>query len=138
VAIAASEPIQRPTPEVVQDFPGSNILTPVDESIEVTVAREGETNRITWVDDTDWRANVFYRVYRYDGTGEDLGCLISGGTAWYCAVKGEPVGTTRDTSFVDSSAPARATYRIGVGTNWIDDPEAGDVFVFSPPVVASG
>jgi len=39
---------------------------------------------------------------------------------------------------VDSSAPtAGATYRIGVGTNWADDPEEGDVFVFSPPVPAA-
>jgi hypothetical protein len=139
VAIAASDPIEPPTEAVVQDFPGSNILTPVDESIEVTVTREGDANRVTWVDDTDWRANVFYRVYRYDGAGDDTVCLLSGGTAWYCTVQGEPVGTTREKAFLDPSAPVRATYRIGVGTNWIDDPEAGDVFVFSPPVVvASG
>ena len=138
VAIAASEPMERPTPAVIQDFPGSNILTPVDESIDVTVTREGDANRVSWVNDTNWRANVFYRVYRYEGGGDELACLLSGGTAWYCTVQGQPVGTTRETSFVDPSAPARATYRVGVGTNWIDDPEAGDVFVFSRPVVASG
>jgi hypothetical protein len=51
---------------------------------------------------------------------------------------GEPIATTRDLSFVDIDAPPTATYRIGVGTNWIDDPEAGDVFAFSLPVEASG
>ena len=30
------------------------------------------------------------------------------------------------------------TYRIGVGTNWIDDPAAGDVFAFSSAVVVRG
>ena len=35
------------------------------------------------------------------------------------------------------TAGGGATYRIGVGTNWIDDPEAGDVFAFSPPVLAT-
>jgi hypothetical protein len=138
VAIAASEPLEPPTPEVVQDFPGSNILTPVDDTIAVAVTREGSSSRITWVDDTDWRADVFYRVYRFDGPGDDLACLVSGSTAWYCLVKAVPIGTTREKAFVDPSAPERATYRIGVGTNWIDDPEAGDVFVFSPPAVASG
>ncbi len=138
VAIAASSPLEPPTPEVVQDFPGSNILTPVDGSIRVSVAREGTGNRVTWEDDTSWRADVFYRVYRSDEPGEDLDCRISGSTAWYCYVRATPIGTTRDTVFVDAAAPERATYRIGVGTNWIDDPEAGDVFVFSPPAVASG
>ena len=33
--------------------------------------------------------------------------------------------------------PPGATYRIGVGTNWVDDPEQGDVFAFSPPVTAA-
>ena len=138
VAIAASKPLGPPTPEVVQDFPGSNILTPVDEAIRVDVAQEGSGHRITWVDDTGWRADVFYRVYRYDGTGDDLECLLSGGAAWYCTVRGTPIGTTRETTFLDTSAPEDATYRIGIGTNWIDDPEAGDVFAFSPPVVSSG
>jgi hypothetical protein len=138
VAIAASHPLQPPTPEIVQDFPGSNILTPVDEEIAVSVKPEGAGHRITWVDDTDWRADVFYRVYRYDGPGEDLACQVSGDTAWYCLVRATPIATTRETTFVDPNAPPQATYRIGVGANWIDDPEAGDVFVFSPPAAGSG
>jgi hypothetical protein len=136
-AIAASRPAEPPTPAIVQDFPGSNILTPVDDAIRVDVEPEGSGRRITWTDDTDWRADVFYRVYRFDEPGEDLECQVSGSTAWYCLVRSTPIGTTRDTTFVDPSAPPRATYRIGVGTNWADDPEAGDVFVFSPPVAAS-
>jgi hypothetical protein len=53
-------------------------------------------------------------------------------------VKGTAIATTREPTFVDTSAPPNATYRIGVGTNWIDDPEAGDVFAFSPPVSLDG
>jgi hypothetical protein len=138
VGIAASEPLEPPTPEIVQDFPGSNILTPVDEAIRVDVEQEGSGRRITWTDDTSWRADVFYRVYRTDGNEGDLECLLSSGVAWYCYMRGSPIGTTRKKTFLDRSAPARATYRIGVGTNWADDPEAGDVFVFSPPAAASG
>ena len=51
---------------------------------------------------------------------------------------GTPIGTTCDTAFVDASPSPSATYRIGVGTNWVDDPDEGDVFAFSPPVLASG
>lgn len=138
VAIAASSPVAPPTPTVVQDFPGSNILTPVDGGVEVTLTREDGGLRIDWTDDTDWRADVFYRVYRTDPGAEELQCYLSGDTAWYCYVRGAPIGTTRERTFLDATALPGATYRIGIGTNWIDDPEAGDVFVFSPPVVAPG
>ena len=85
-----------------------------------------------------WRADVFYRVYRHDGPGDDTLCLLSASVAWYCLLNSEPIATTRDLSFVDESAPPTATYRVGVGTNWIDDPEAGDVFAFSLPVAVRG
>ena len=137
VAIAASSPIDPPTPAVFQGEPGgqgSAILAPVDASVALRVEREGSATRITWSDETNWRGNVFYRVYRYDGPGEDTACYRSGGVAWYCYVKGTPITTTRETTFLDPSASASATYRIGVGTNWIDDPDEGDVFAFSPPV----
>jgi hypothetical protein len=133
IAIAASTAIERPTPEVVQDFPGSNLLTPVDSDIDLRVEREGSARRLRWSRGADWRADVFYRVYRKDGD-EDLLCLLSGGTAWYCHLTSTPIATTRDTTFVDPSAPPTATYRVGVGTNWANDPAEGDVFVVSPPV----
>ena len=132
VAIAASAPVDPPTPAVIQDFPGSNLLTPVDGSIDLRVEREGAARRLTWSPGADWRADVFYRVYRLDGPGEDVSCLVSGGTAWYCSLRGTPIATTRETTFVDTSPPATATYRIGIGTNWANDPAAGDVFVVSP------
>ena len=140
-AIAASTPMELPTPAVFQGVPGdpaTDIFAPVDDSVELRVEREGTTARLTWRDDTSWHAKVFYRVYRHDGPGSDTSCYISGGVALYCYVTGTPVATTRVTTFVDNSAPADATYRIGIGTNWVDDPEFGDVFVFSPPVSVSG
>jgi hypothetical protein len=140
-AIAASSPTEPPTPAVFQGEPGgagSDILAPIDESVALNVARHGKTTQLTWTDATSWRANVFYRVYRHDGPGEDTTCYLSGGVAWYCYITGTPIATMRDTSFIDTSGPATATYRIGVGTNWIDDPEFGDVFAFSPPVSVTG
>jgi hypothetical protein len=136
-ALAASSPSELPTPAIFQGDPGgegSDILAPVDKSVALRVERGGTATRLTWDAGANWRAEVFYRVYRYDGSGDDTVCYISGGTAWYCYLKGTPIATTRDTTFVDTTPPGRATYRIGVGTNWIDDPEGGDVFAFSPPV----
>jgi hypothetical protein len=138
VAIALSSPLgltQQQT--VVQDFESGNILTPVDESVALDVQPEGTSRRLSWTSGGPWRADVFYRVYRHDGLGDDTVCLPSG-AAWYCLLYSEPIATTRDLSFVDENAPATATYRIGTGTNWADDPEAGDVFAFSPPVAARG
>ena len=141
VALAASSPADPPTPGLFQGAPGgegSDILAPVDESVALTVERGGATRRLTWKDDASWRGNVFYRVYRYDGNDDDTACYISGGVAWYCYLEGTLIATTRDHEYVDPSPPPHATYRIGVGTNWIDDPEEGDVFAFSPPVSPAG
>jgi hypothetical protein len=123
---------------VVQDFPGGNILTPVDDAVRLTVQQEGASRQLTWSGGGSWRADVFYRVYRHDGPGDDTVCYVSGDTAWYCVLNSEPIATTRDLSFADPDSPPTATYRVGVGTNWIDDPEAGDVFAFSPPVAVRG
>jgi hypothetical protein len=139
VAIAASSPLgPPPIKAVVQDFSSGNILTPVDDEVELRVERAGAGRQLTWTAGGPWRADVFYRVYRHDGPGEDTQCLRSGGVAWYCLLRGEPIATTRNLTFVDESGPPAATYRIGVGTNWIDDPDEGDVFAFSLPVAVGG
>jgi hypothetical protein len=140
-AIAASSPLNREQAQaqtVVQTFDSGYILTPVDDGVRLTVHREGSATRLEWSAGGPWRAEVFYRVYRYDSRGPDTNCYQSGGVAWYCNLYGNPIATTRDLSFIDPSAPTTATYRVGVGTNWIDDPEAGDVFAFSPPVAVTG
>ncbi len=140
-AIAASSPQsleQAQERTVLQDFESGNILTPVDTGVRLEVRREGAARRLTWTGGGDWNAQVFYRVFRHDGPGDDTTCFVSGGVAWYCVLYGEPIATTRGLSFIDTEAPPTATYRIGVGTNWIDDPEAGDVFAVSPPVEVRG
>jgi hypothetical protein len=140
-AIALSSPLDETQAEaktVVQDSAGGNILTPVDDGVRLDVEGTGATRLLTWTGGGPWHAGVFYRVYRHDGLGPDTQCLLSGGTAWYCLLRGVPIATTRGLTFVDPNAPTRATYRIGVGTNWVDDPEFGDVFAFSQPVSVGG
>ena len=85
-----------------------------------------------------WRADVFYRVYRTTVRGRTPTASSREASRSYCVLRGQPIATTRGLTFVDASAPPTATYRIGVGTNWIDDPERGDVFAFSLPVAAAG
>ncbi|HEY4621285.1 MAG TPA: hypothetical protein VIG93_06245 [Gaiellaceae bacterium] len=135
---AAAARIEPPTPAIVQPTESeTTILTPVDEGIELQIEREGASQRLSWTPGS-WRAGVFYRVYRKDGPGEDTQCALSEGVAWSCFLLSTPIATTRETTFVDPSPPPDgATYRIGVGTNWADDPELGDVFDFTPPVPAA-
>jgi hypothetical protein len=132
VTTAASSRQEPPTPTVVQEFPSGNILTPVDDGIDVATERVDGGQKVTW-EAGSWRGDVFYRVYRTDGPGDDVQCALSSGAAWSCYLRTTPIHTTTETEFLDKSPPAGATYRIGVGTNWLDDPALGDVFVFSPP-----
>jgi hypothetical protein len=133
VVTAASDRIEPPTPAIVQTTESdTTILTPVDDGIELRVERDGSSRRLTWTRGS-WRAGVFYRVYRTNGPGGDTQCALSEGVSWSCYLLSTPISTTREPVYVDTSPPAGATYRIGVGTNWIDDPEQGDVFDFSPP-----
>jgi hypothetical protein len=135
-AIAVSSPLEGPELALTQDDAGNFILTSVDESVDLQVERVPEGNRLTW-DDGPWRANVFYRVYRAEG--EDVECENTDGhPAQSCYVRGAPIATVREREFLDADASPGATYRIGVGTNWIDDETFGDVFAFSPPAVPAG
>jgi hypothetical protein len=138
IAIAASEQLKPPAPPalVQETASGTTILTPVDEGISLRVKSEGDTNRLTWSTESTWQARVFYRVYRTDGRGSDTECVTDANTAWNCYLKSPPIATTRDPTFLDPRTPVRAIYRIGVGTNWVDDPEQGDIFGLSPAVSA--
>jgi len=135
-ATAASSRIEPPTPALVPTGPNGGVLTPVDTSIELKAEKVGKAQRLSWTDGP-WRANVFYRVYRSTRRGGDLQCATSNGVAWSCYLYTEPIRTTRDRTFVDPSPPRGATYRIGVGTNWANDPRLGDIFAFSPSVRAA-
>ncbi|MFO7573156.1 MAG: hypothetical protein R6W48_11250, partial [Gaiellaceae bacterium] len=136
-AITAATRIAPPDmPAILQQFEtGTTILTPVDDGIALEVESGDDGERLRWTDGSGWRADVFYRVYRTPGS--DLQCVTEGGVSWNCYFQGAQIGTTREREFVDPSPVPGATYRIGIGTNWANDPDAGDVFVFSPPAVAT-
>jgi hypothetical protein len=136
VATAAASRIEPPTPAVVQEFSSGNILTPVDEDIHVQAQRVGSGQRITWTSGS-WHAKVFYKVYRSERPGSDVQCALSSGVSWACYLRTKVIQTTAGSSYTDPSPPAGSIYRIGVGTNWLDDPNLGDVFAISPPAPAA-
>jgi hypothetical protein len=107
-----------------------DILIPVDHGLAVQAKRDGAGQRLTW--HTSQPGSVFYRVYRTRGPGPDTACAGTG--AARCILLMDQLTTTRSTTFVDPSPPRGATYRVGVGANWVDDPEGGDVYVISRPV----
>jgi hypothetical protein len=111
----------------------NNILIPVDGGIEVHAARDGAGQRLSWRNGEP--GHVFYRVYRTREPGPDTACAGTG--AARCILLMDQLTTTRAKTFVDPSPTPGAVYRVGVGANWVDDPEGGDVFVISRPVQAA-
>ena len=130
-AIAASSPVDGPERAVFRDDIGNYVLTSIDDDVQLEVHSVGSGNQLTWTPGGPWRAEVFYRIYRLNAA-TDIECEHSdGATAQYCYVRSTPIATTRETTFVDTAPPpGDVTYRIGVGTNWVDDDQMGDVFTF--------
>ena len=137
-AIAASSPVDSPRLAIFQDDVDNYILTSIEEGVELTATRTDSGVELTWTSGGPWRTDVFYRVYRADPAFETECEQSDGATAYYCYLRSTPIATTRELGFVDASPPpGDATYRIGVGTNWLDDETQGDVFAFSPPTTVS-
>jgi hypothetical protein len=132
VAIAFAQPLDGPDRAVVQDDVGNVLLTPVDTGIATQVTARGEARELTWTV-PDYGPRLFYRVIRTNEAGPDTACAPKGDTV-ECTLTGEVLATTREPRYVDGSPPEGVTYRIGVATNYADDPEGGDVFVLGPPV----
>lgn len=132
VLVGAIRPLAGADRAIVQDDVGNILLTPVVDSLAPTVRAEGEARILSW-DAGDWRADVFYRVYRTSSPADpDVDCKELG--VERCQLRMDLLGVTRSPRWVDGSPPPGVTYRIGVATNWRDDETGGDVFGFSPAV----
>ncbi|HJU47716.1 MAG TPA: hypothetical protein VJ689_06285, partial [Gaiellaceae bacterium] len=133
VVVAAARPLDGPDRAVVQPLPLTTVLTPVDTSIRAQTRRDGESQVLTWEDD-GWRTNVTYVVLRTLGAGPDVSCATDGVTR--CTLTMIRLGETRAREFRDGSPPPGVTYRIGVATDYRDQP-GGDMFAVSAPVRAA-
>lgn len=130
VAIAASSPSTRPERAVFRDDAGNFIMTPIAEDVTLEVEQTADGRALTWTAGGPWLGDVFYRIYRQEG--QDVECVhADGAISVYCFIRSVPIATTRETMYLDREAPPGAWYRIGVGTNWLDDDTQGDVFAFS-------
>ncbi|MGI9111060.1 MAG: hypothetical protein ACR2GT_02465, partial [Gaiellaceae bacterium] len=133
VAIAASSPSTGPERAVFQDDVGNYIMTPIAENVRLRAETTTDGQLLSWTQGGPWRGEVFYRIYRQEG--RDIECVhADGATSVYCFIRSVPIATTREMEYLDREAPPGAWYRIGVGTNWLDDDTQGDVFAFSRAV----
>ncbi len=108
------------------------IAVPVDAGIGLQATVRGRLVVLRWNDAAEGSTRVFYRVERTPRANDVLCQSTSGVTN--CFFAGSPVGTTRATAATDRPGRGTFTYRIGVATNWLDDPTKGDVFLVSNPV----
>jgi hypothetical protein len=111
----------------------NEIGVPVDSGVvSLDVRRVDGGNELTWSDSTR-RADTFYRVYRSSPSRgfSEMVCEPRGVSR--CDLRMETLVTTRERTFLDSSPPPDAVYRVGVAANWLDDTDEGDVFAISPP-----
>jgi hypothetical protein len=113
----------------------NGILTPVDDSIRVSVSVDGDARTVSWTHRDFESTEVFYRVFRTEAGGADLDCI--GEAARECRLQMLMLGTTREPRFTDLSPPVDAVYRIGIATNWENNSEGGDVIAVSRPIAAT-
>jgi hypothetical protein len=132
VAVAAPQQLDADNPQAVSI---NTILTPVDEAIRVTVTPEGARRTVTWEHPGFGPTKVFYKVYRTEFQGEDVECSTTRSPE--CVLKMITLATTRNARYVDLSPPEDALYRIGIATNWQNDPAGGDVISISTPIAAT-
>ncbi|HET9508821.1 MAG TPA: hypothetical protein VFO81_12815, partial [Gaiellaceae bacterium] len=131
VVVVVAGPLESATKAVVLD----EILTPVDDEIEVAVRADGEARELTWTHPPAGSSDVFYRVFRTGATGPELDCAAHDGAS-ECRLQTVLLGTTREPRWRDGSPPPGARYRIGVAANSQDDPDEGDVATLSRAVPA--
>lgn len=110
---------------------------PVSGRIALHATTRGGAVQLTWRAQPSRAASVFYRVFRSNAPDGGLACANSPGDASDdCRLFMESRAATKTTSFVDNPGHGTWTYRIGVSANWLNDPQLGDDYVVSPPVIA--
>ena len=122
-----------------------NVAVPVDAGFVPRVSVSSRGQDVRWDPPSTPGVHVYYAVFRSPAvqTAPDptlppgrlgIRCLPPTGGASDCRLEMTLVARTRTPVWHDPDAlRGRWTYRIGVAGNWLDDPEAGDVFFISEP-----
>jgi hypothetical protein len=125
--VAATKPIRGSN---AQAFVLGATLVPASAAFHPRLDVADGRVRLQWRPVRSRAGTTSYTIYRRPGD-HDVFCGPIRNAPDLCTLYSDRVGTTRATTFVDHPGKGTWTYRIGVTANWIDDPKAGDVYVFS-------
>jgi hypothetical protein len=131
--VAATKPIRGSSADA---FVLGNTLVPTSGAFHPQVDVAGGAVRLRWDALRSRAGATTYKIYRRSGP-VDVFCGPIHNAPDLCTLYADVVGTTRTTSVVDRPPKGTWTYRIGMNANWLDDPNAGDVYVFSRRVVVN-
>jgi hypothetical protein len=131
--VAATTPIRGSNANA---FVLGNTLVPTSSAFHPRVDAANGTVRLRWQPVRSRAGATTYTIYRRPGSADVL-CGPARNAPDLCTLAAAPVGTSRTTTFTDRPGKGVWTYRIGETANWLDDPNAGDVYVFSPRVTVS-
>jgi hypothetical protein len=112
----------------------TNMPVPANVSLGLTAKRVGDRVTLTWDDSRAAGGPVFYRIWRARTPG--FTCPAQNGAA-LCNVTMPEVGVRRRHAFVDRPPRGRWNYRVAVAANWLNDPQYGDPYLVSRPVVVT-
>ncbi|MFY9579861.1 MAG: hypothetical protein WAQ33_11085 [Gaiellaceae bacterium] len=134
--IAGAKPSRQPN---VGALELNATLVPVSGVFRLHAKQENGRVTLTWNAERPSGGDVFYRVFRTESPAGTDGTVCAGvprNVPDQCtlAANTQSVGTTRRSTLEDMPGPGRWAYRIGLSANWLDDPNFGDVYVFSRPV----
>jgi hypothetical protein len=148
VVVLAIRPMRAPT--AVKIFP-DGVFLPIDQGFHAEAAVQGPSVGLTWEPTSGPGVKVFYRVLRAPAYMTDpetaanppivrgIKCQRrSGGAANDCSFFGTVVvGSTFARTFTDKPGPGRWTYYVAMGSNWLADPNFGDILLLSRPVTVT-
>jgi hypothetical protein len=131
--VAATTPIRGANADA---FVLEKTLVPTSGAFHPQADVAGGGVRLHWDHVRSRAGKTTYTIYHWPGP-KDVFCGPNKNAPDLCTLSADVVGTSRTTTFLDHPPKGTWTYRIGMTANWLDDPKAGDVYLFSRPVVVN-
>jgi hypothetical protein len=128
--VAATKPIRGSNADA---FVLGNTLVPTTGAFHPRARVADGSVRLGWDPVRSRAGATTYTIYRRSGP-VDVFCGPIRNAPDLCTLYSDVVGTSRGTSFVDHPPKGAWAYRVGMTANWLDDPHAGDVYMFSRPL----
>ena len=115
----------------------NDTLLPIPANVNLGLHAKVDHGRVllTWRAQHPLGGRVFYWVSRdRAASGNGVSCRNDLG-AETCWLRMTPIAATGGAARYDRPPPGTWVYRVGVAANWLDDPQFGDVYFASEPVV---